>query len=97
MQAIVDVHYPGIAPKLVNDALQVFFELREAPGLKKKPSTSALVDWLKLLMADELAREALYQRDPAKSLPPLAGALIKNEQDTQLLQRLAFMVRRLGR
>ncbi|SHJ93921.1 AAA family ATPase [Halomonas caseinilytica] len=97
MQAIVDVHFPEIAPRLVSQALEVFFELREAPGLKKKPSTSELVDWLKLLMADELAQEALYQRDPARALPPLAGALVKNEQDTQLLERLAFMMRRQGR
>ena len=96
MQAIVDVHFPDIAPKLVGEALEVFFALREAPGLKKKPSTSELVDWLKLLMADELAREALYHRDPVKAIPPLAGALVKNEQDTQLLERLAFMLRRQG-
>ncbi|PAU75774.1 AAA family ATPase [Halomonas salipaludis] len=97
MQQIVDVHFPDIAPKLVGEALEVFFELRQAPGLKKKPSTSELVDWLKLLMSDELAQEALYQRDPAKAIPPLAGALVKNEQDTQLLERLAFMLRRKGR
>ncbi len=96
MQSIVDVHFPDIAPKLVGEALEVFFELRQAPGLKKKPSTSELVDWLKLLMSDELAREALYQRDPVKAIPPLAGALVKNEQDTQLLERLAFMLRRQG-
>ncbi|HBS16837.1 MAG TPA: ATP-binding protein, partial [Halomonas sp.] len=94
MQAIVDVHFPNIAPKLVSEALEVFFDLRSAPGLKKKPSTSELVDWLKLLMADELAQEALYHRDPAKALPPMAGALVKNEQDTHLLERLAFMMRR---
>ncbi|MDT8880510.1 MoxR family ATPase [Halomonas saccharevitans] len=97
MQAIVDVHFPDVAPRLVGEALEVFFELRQAPGLKKRPSTSELVDWLKLLMSDELAQEALYQRDPAKALPPLAGALVKNEQDTQLLERLAFMMRRKGR
>ena len=97
MQAIVDVHFPDVAPRLVGEALEVFFELRQAPGLKKRPSTSELVDWLKLLMSDELAKEALYQRDPAKALPPLAGALVKNEQDTQLLERLAFMMRRKGR
>ncbi|MCB8890265.1 AAA family ATPase [Vreelandella malpeensis] len=97
LQAIVDVHFPGIAPRLVSEALNVFFELREAPGLKKKPSTSELVDWLKLLMSDELSRDALYHRDPAKTLPPLAGALVKNEQDTHLLERLAFMMRRAGR
>ena len=88
------VHFPNIAPKLVSEALEVFFDLRSAPGLKKKPSTSELVDWLKLLMADELAQEALYHRDPAKALPPMAGALVKNEQDTHLLERLAFMMRR---
>ncbi|GHE21953.1 AAA family ATPase [Halomonas urumqiensis] len=96
MAAIVDVHFPEIAPKLVSEALEVFFDLREAPGLKKRPSTSELVDWLKLLMSDELAREALYQRDPVKAIPPLAGALVKNEQDTHLLERLAFMTRRQG-
>ncbi|WP_280549159.1 MoxR family ATPase [Halomonas sp. 11-S5] len=96
MQTIVDVHFPEIAPTLVGEALEVFFDLRQAPGLKKKPSTSELVDWLKLLMADDLAREALYQRDPTKAIPPLAGALVKNEQDTQLLERLAFMMRRQG-
>ncbi|TLF50573.1 MoxR family ATPase [Halomonas urmiana] len=97
MQAIVDVHFPEIAPRLVGEALEVFFDLRQAPGLKKKPSTSELVDWLKLLMSDELAREALYQRAPARAIPPLAGALVKNEQDTQLLERLAFMMRRKSR
>ncbi|WP_444678004.1 AAA family ATPase [Halomonas sp. E19] len=96
MQRIVDVHFPDIAPRLVGEALEVFFDLRQAPGLKKKPSTSELVDWLKLLMADELAREALYHRDPVKAIPPLAGALVKNEQDTHLLERLAFMLRRQG-
>ncbi|WP_373191023.1 AAA family ATPase [Halomonas sp.] len=96
MAAIVDVHFPEIAPKLVGEALEVFFDLRQAPGLKKKPSTSELVDWLKLLMSDDLAREALYGRDPVKAIPPLAGALVKNEQDTQLLERLAFMIRRQG-
>lgn len=94
MERIVSVHFSDIAPKLVGNALEVFFDLRQAPGLKKKPSTSELVDWLKLLMADELSREALYQRDPVKAIPPLAGALVKNEQDTALLERLAFMLRR---
>ncbi|WP_417329299.1 AAA family ATPase [Halomonas cupida] len=97
MERIVDVHFPEIAPRLVSEALEMFFELREAPGLKKKPSTSELVDWLKLLLADEISREALYQRDPVKAIPPLAGALVKNEQDTALLERLAFMARRRGR
>jgi len=97
MQAIVDVHFPDIAPRLVGEALEIFFDLRQAPGLKKKPSTSELVDWLTLLMSDELAKESLYHHDPAKALPPLAGALVKNEQDTQLLERLAFMMRRKSR
>ncbi len=94
LQQIVAVHFPAIEARLVAQALDVFFDIREVPGIKKKPSTSELVDWLKLLMADELAREALYTRDPAEALPPLAGALIKNEQDTTLLERLTFMVRR---
>ncbi len=97
MRQIVDVHFPDVESRLVNQALEVFFDLRQAPGLKKKPSTSELVDWLKLLMADELAQEVLYQRDPSKALPPMAGALVKNEQDTALLERLAFMTRRQGR
>ncbi|MFD2192037.1 AAA family ATPase [Pistricoccus aurantiacus] len=97
MQRIIDVHFPAIAPRLVSEALEVFFDLRDTPGLKKKPSTSELVDWLKLLMADQLAEEALYQRNPVKAIPPLAGALVKNEQDTHLLERLAFMLRRQGR
>lgn len=97
LQAIIDVHYPGLAPRLVNAALEIFFDLREAPGLKKKPSTSELIDWLKLLLADELAQEALHSPEPSEALPPLAGALIKNEQDTRLLERLAFMLRRQGR
>lgn len=94
MQAIVDVHFPDIDKRLVSQALDVFFDLREAPGLKKKPSTSELVDWLKLLMADNRAQDTLHAQDPGQVLPPLAGALIKNEQDTALLERLAFMVRR---
>ncbi|MCS2609305.1 AAA family ATPase [Halomonas dongshanensis] len=97
LQAIIDVHYPGLAPRLVNAALEIFFDLREAPGLKKKPSTSELIDWLKLLLADELAQETLHSPEPNEALPPLAGALIKNEQDTHLLERLAFMLRRQGR
>lgn len=97
LQAIIDVHYPGLTPRLVNAALEIFFDLREAPGLKKKPSTSELIDWLKLLLADELAQEALHSPEPSEALPPLAGALIKNEQDTRLLERLAFMLRRQGR
>ena len=94
MQAIVDVHFPEIEKRLVEQALDIFFDLRDAPGLKKKPSTSELVDWLKLLMSDELAQNALHERNPTQTLPPLAGALVKNEQDTTLLDRLAFMTRR---
>ena len=96
MQKIVDVHYPGIKKQLVAEALDVFFDVRKVPGLKKKPSTSELIDWLKLLMADELSEKLLQERDPTKAIPPLYGALIKNEQDVQLLQRLAFMSRRKG-
>lgn len=94
MRAIVDVHHPSIAQTLVAEALEVFFELRSVPGLKKKPSTSELIDWLKLLMADEVPEEVLANRDPSKAIPPLYGALLKNEQDVQLLERLAFMHRR---
>lgn len=96
MEKIVEVHYPGIKQQLVKEALDVFFDLRKVPGIKKKPSTSELIDWLKLLMADELSEKLLQERDPSKAIPPLYGALIKNEQDAQLLQRLAFMARRKG-
>ena len=96
MQKIVEVHYPDIKKNLIRDALDVFFDVRKVPGLKKKPSTSELIDWLKLLMADELSEKLLQERDPSKAIPPLYGALIKNEQDVQLLQRLAFMARRKG-
>ena len=97
LQRIVDVHFPGIRQALVQEALEIFFDLRKVPGLKKKPSTSELVDWLKLLMADQLGEALLRERDPGKAIPPLAGALVKNEQDVQLLERLAFMSRRAGR
>lgn len=96
MQAIVDVHFPDIQAQLVNDALEIFFDVRKVPGLKKKPSTSELVDWLKLLMADELGVELLRNHDTTKAIPPMAGALVKNEQDVHLLERLAFMSRRRG-
>jgi len=96
MQKIVDVHYPDIKKELLREALDVFFDVRKVPGLKKKPSTSELIDWLKLLMADELSEKILQERDPTKAIPPLYGALIKNEQDVHLLQRLAFMARRKG-
>ena len=94
LQKIVDVHYPDIKKDLVSEALDVFFDVRKVPGLKKKPSTSELVDWLKLLMADNIGEAVLRERDPTKAIPPLAGALVKNEQDVQLLERLAFMSRR---
>ena len=94
MEAIVDVHYPKIKKKLVKDALDVFFDVRKIPGLKKKPSTSELVDWLKLLLSDDIPDEILKNADSSKAIPPLYGALLKNEQDVQLLERLAFMTRR---
>ena len=94
MQQIVDVHFPGIKKKLVNEALSIFFEIREVPGLKKKPSTSELLDWLKLLLNEDISPETLRERDPRKLIPPLHGALLKNEQDVMLFERLAFMTRR---
>ena len=94
MQQIVEVHYPGIQRKLVQEALELFFQVREVNGLKKKPSTSELIDWLKLLMADQIPAEVLADRDPTKAIPPLYGALLKNEQDVHMLERLAFMARR---
>ncbi|MBQ0800010.1 MAG: MoxR family ATPase [Porticoccaceae bacterium] len=94
MLKIVDVHYPGIKKALVDEALDVFFDVRKIPGLKKKPSTSELVDWLKLLLSDDIPDEILKQRDATKAIPPLYGALLKNEQDVHLLERLAFMTRR---
>ncbi|NAT40459.1 ATP-binding protein, partial [Pseudomonas syringae pv. actinidifoliorum] len=95
---IVDVHYPNIKKDLVSEALDVFFDVRKVPGLKKKPSTSELVDWLKLLTGRSNIGEAvLRERDPTKAIPPLAGALVKNEQDVHLLERLAFMSRRGNR
>ena len=94
MREIIAVHYPDIAQELVQEALEVFFDVRSVPGLKKKPSTSELIDWLKLLMADDIPDEILKERDPSKAIPPLYGALLKNEQDVHLLERLAFMHRR---
>lgn len=96
MQAIVDVHFPGIQKALVREALQVFYDIRDVPGMKKKPSTSELLDWLKLLMHEELPLEVLQSRDRKKLIPPLHGALLKNEQDVMLFERLAFMSRRQG-
>jgi MoxR-like ATPase len=94
MADIVAVHFPTIRHDLVKEALDVFFEVREVPGLKKKPSTSELIDWLKLLMADEIPEDVLKNRDQNKVIPPLYGALLKNEQDIHTLQRLAFLARR---
>ena len=94
MQAIVDVHFPNIQHELVKAALDVFFQLREVPGLKKKPSTSELVDWIKLLLADNIPLEVLQNKGIKEAIPPLYGALLKNEQDVDLIQRLAFMMRR---
>jgi MoxR-like ATPase len=96
MQRIVDVHFPGLKKSLLREALEVFFEIREVPGLKKKPSTSELLDWLKLLMAEDISPETLRGKDHAKIIPPLAGALLKNEQDVHLFERLVFMTRRTG-
>ena len=97
MKDIIGVHFPGIQRNLVNEALDVFFDVRQIPGLKKKPSTSELIDWLKLLMSDDIPDEILRERDQTKAIPPLYGALLKNEQDVHLLERLAFMARRAGR
>ena len=97
LKQIVDVHFPDIDQQLVGRALRAFFELREVAGLKKKPTTSELIGWLRLLMADELAARQLADAPAEKALPPLAGALIKNEQDQQLLERLMFLHRRQGR
>ncbi len=94
MRRIVDVHFPGIKKILLKEALDVFFEIREVPGLKKKPSTSELLDWLKLILTEDLPPEALRTADRKKAIPPLYGALLKNEQDVDLFERLAFMARR---
>ena len=97
MRRIVDVHHPGLRDELVREALEAFFELRELPGLKKKPSTSELLDWLKLLMAEDIGPEVLREKRLKKAIPPMFGALLKNEQDTQLFERLAFIAQRQGR
>ncbi|MDE0224764.1 MAG: MoxR family ATPase [Gammaproteobacteria bacterium] len=97
MQEIIGVHFPSIKQDLVKEAMDIFFDVRKVPGLKKKPSTSELIDWLKLLMADDIPDEILTNRDPSKAIPPLYGALVKNEQDVHLLERLAFMNRRDSR
>ena len=97
MQKIIDVHYPNIKQKLVSEALNVFYQIRDVPGLKKKPSTSELLDWLKLLLNEDVPPEALREKDPTKLIPPLHGALLKNEQDVHLFERLAFLARRESR
>ncbi|MES1942770.1 MoxR-like ATPase [Salinisphaera sp. PC39] len=94
MQAIVDVHFPDIKKELLKEAMELFYDLREVPGLKKKPSTSELLDWLKLLLAEDIPADALRSSDVRQSLPPLYGALLKNEQDVHMFERLAFMSRR---
>ena len=94
MEKIINVHFPKIKKKLLSEALDIFFELREVPGLKKNPSTSELIDWIKLLLSDDIPRNVLLERDETKAIPPLHGALIKNEQDVHLLERLRFMMRR---
>ena len=96
MQQIVDVHFPGLKGRLVSEAMRIFYELRELPGIKKKPSTSELLDWLKLLLNEDISPEALREADNRKAIPPLAGALLKNEQDVHLFERIAFMARRRG-
>ncbi len=96
MERIVEVHYPGIQKKLVREALTAFFDMREVPGLKKKPSTSELLDWIKLLLVEDVPPEALRTNDARKLIPPLHGALLKNEQDVHLFERLAFLNRREG-
>ncbi|WP_448657478.1 AAA family ATPase [Sphingomonas sp. CJ99] len=96
MQAIIDVHFPGIQKILVGRALDLFYQVRDVAGLKKKPSTSELIDWLKLLLNEDMPLEVLQNRDPSKAIPPLHGALLKNEQDVMLFERLAFMARRQG-
>ena len=96
LSAIVDVHVPGIKPRLVSEALKTFYEIRDTPGLKKKPSTSELLDWLKLLLVEDIDAETLREKTPNKLIPPLHGALLKNEQDVHLFERLAFLNRREG-
>ena len=96
LSAIVDVHFPGIKPRPVAEALKTFYEIRDTPGLKKKPSTSELLDWLKLLLVEDIDAETLREKTPNKLIPPLHGALLKNEQDIHLFERLAFLGRRDG-
>jgi MoxR-like ATPase len=94
MTQIVDVHFPELQRNLLREALNIFYDIREVPGLKKKPSTSELLDWLKLLMVEDMSPDALRSKDSKQLIPPLHGALLKNEQDVHLFERLAFMARR---
>ncbi len=96
MRAIVEVHFPGLKARLAAEALKIFYDIREVPGLKKKPSTSELLDWIKLLLNEDIRPDVLRESDPRKLIPPLHGALLKNEQDVHLFERLAFMSRRQG-
>jgi MoxR-like ATPase len=96
MQKIVDVHFPNLKGRLVSEALRIFYDMRDVPGLKKKPSTSELIDWLNLLLAEDIDFATLKETDSRKLIPPLAGALLKNEQDVHLFERIAFMSRRKG-
>ena len=97
MQEIIDVHFPDIQKVLVQKAMDIFYDVRDVPGLKKKPSTSELLDWLKLLLAEDMPLDVLQSKDPSKAIPPLHGALLKNEQDVMLFERLAFMAKREAR
>ena len=96
MRAIVEVHFPKLKSRLLAEALKLFYEIRAVPGVKKKPSTSELLDWLKLLLVEDIDPAVLAERDPRKLIPPLHGALLKNEQDVMLFEKLAFMARRGG-
>src|SRR5215475_852503 len=96
MGQIVEVHFPGLKGRLVEEAMRIFYDIREVPGLKKKPSTSELLDWIKLLLNEDITPETLKETDSRKLIPPLAGALLKNEQDVHLFERIAFMSRRKG-
>ena len=94
MEEIVNVHFPEIKQNLIKEAFKIFYDIRDVPGIKKKPSTSELIDWLKLLMTDDIDAKILKEKDPKKLIPPLHGALLKNEQDVHLFERLAFISRR---
>jgi MoxR-like ATPase len=96
MRKIVEVHFPGLKGRLLSEALTLFYQIRDVPGVKKKPSTSELLDWLKLLLVEDIDASVLAERDPRKLIPPLHGALLKNEQDVMLFEKLAFMARRPG-